>query len=195
MTNFYPLVSTMTHLKDIPGSPTAVTDFFLRDLVTSRPLDDLVNSVTVSADPRSNRLYAYVEYFGVARYVVHLSQRYTGPHVQRSYAVNTATGKPADLAIDLNLSDTEYALSLAHDAVDERLRQATFEYAMPIVLRSLYAREDQNARERATLEARQAIGLQPNEEVPPEKRSAFNLQVDQKLAAYFETAARLRPKL
>jgi hypothetical protein len=185
----------LSYLKDVPGSPTAVTDFFLRDLVKNRSLDYLVNSVTVSGNPYNSRLYAYVEYFGLARYLVHLSQHYSGPPVLGTYAVNTATGKTVELDVDLNLSDAEFALSLAHDAVDQRQQDAVSHYTMPIVLKSLYAREDQNAVERATVEAREVFGIKANEDVPPEMQSAFKLEVDQKLATYFEIAGRLRPKL
>jgi hypothetical protein len=75
-----------------------------------------------------------------------------------------------------------------------RLFQNSFDGAMPIALKALYAGEDQNALMRATIEARETISVKTDEGVPAEKLTAFNLEVDQRMAPYFETARRLRPK-
>ena len=55
------------------------------------------------------------------------------------------TGRPADLHVDLNLSDNEHAASLADETGDESRFPELFQYAMPIALKSLYAREDEHA--------------------------------------------------
>jgi hypothetical protein len=163
--------------------------------VQNRPSDHLINSVTVSADPRNNTLSAYIEYFGVVRYVVHLSQTYSGPSACCTYAINTATGKPAELAVNFDLSNAEYALSLADETGDVRAFEKLFHYAMPIVLKSLYAREDEKAMSDAITATLEEVGVTSDAELPGEKLSTFNTLVGQKLALHFVHVIRLRPKL
>jgi hypothetical protein len=134
----------LRYLRDSNAAP-ALAEFYIRDFVLNRPSQQLINSVTVTADPRKNTLIAYVEYFGVVRYVVHLSQTYSGPPKHCTYAIDTKTGRPADLHVDLNLSDNEHAASLADETGDESRFPELFQYAMPIALKSLYAREDEHA--------------------------------------------------
>jgi hypothetical protein len=86
-----------------PDATPALAEFYVRDLVDNRPSDHLINSVTVSANPRNNTLSAYIEYFGVVRYVVHLSRVYAGPHAFSTYAINTVTGKPCQRRLDYRL--------------------------------------------------------------------------------------------
>lgn len=184
----------MSYLKTEGGTP-ALAEFYLRDLVCNRPSDSLINSVTICADQERKRLYGYIEYFGVVRYVIHLSQRYSGPPAHSTYAVNVATGVPAELSVKLDLSDEEFALSLANETGDLGQFKQAFDYAMPIVLRSLYAREDERALNGAIALSLKELGVDSDAEVPAEKQRQFNRLVAEKLSLHFINVVQLRPRL
>jgi hypothetical protein len=184
----------LSYLRNPEATP-ALAEFYVRDLVENRPSDHLINSVTVSANPRNNTLSAYIEYFGVVRYVVHLSRVYSGPHAYCTYAINTATGKPAELAVNFVLSDAEYALSLANETGDLGAFKKLFDYTMPIVLKSLYVRQDQKAVNDAITSTLEEMGVASDEEMAAENLLTFNTLVAQKLALHFLHVIQLRPKL
>lgn len=52
---------------------------YLSDLVDGRPKDRIFHCVSLHGDPKKMRLWSYIEYFGIFRIVVLLSERYAGP--------------------------------------------------------------------------------------------------------------------
>lgn len=184
----------LRYLKNAAATP-AYAEFHVRDLVTNRPSNLLVNSVTVSSNPIKNLLTAYIEYFGITRVVVHLSQTYKGPRVHETYAFNPVTGQAIYLDVDLDLSDEEYALSLANETLQDGYMEKAFEYAMPIVLRFKHARQNEKVLNDAIMEAFEAMGVQPNEELPREKIPAFTAYLTNKITPHLMQIIKNRTKL
>lgn len=184
----------LCYLKNTAVTP-AYAEFHLRDLVANRPPNQLFNSVTVSGNPTENRLTAYIEYFGVTRIVIHLSQTYTGPSVHKTYAFDPVTGQRIHLDVDLNLSDEEYALSLANKTRLDGSVVKAFDYAMPILLKSIYARQDEKVLNDAIMEAFEAMGIRPDGELAPEQIPAFTAYLTNKITPYLMQVIKNRPKL
>ena len=184
----------LRYLKDSAATPT-FAEFYLRDLVVNRPTTHLFNSVTVTGDTSKKRLTAYIEYFGVTRVVVQLSQHYTGPGVHETYAFNPVTGRTIHLDVDLHLSDHEYALSLANDARSDGSYENAFAYAMPIILRFRHEMETETVLNEAITEAFEAMGVQPGEELPPEQIPAFTACIINKITPHLIRVIENRPRL
>lgn len=182
----------LRYLRNTAATP-AFAEFYLRDLIVKRPSNRLLNSVTVSSNRGKNLLTAYIEYFGVTRVVVHLSQTYKGPSVQGTYAFDPVTGQQMQLDVDLDLSDQEYALSLANEARQDGSIEKAFDYAMPILLRFNYARQHKKMLKDAITEAFEAMGVPPGGELTPERFPDFSAYLANKIAPYL--SQRTTPKL
>lgn len=83
----------INYLKNLVDESKAPYGFFyLRDLVRNRPADKLFHCVAVLGDPQKRRLIAYVEYFGLARFIVNLSSDYSGERIKSIYALDPTSG-------------------------------------------------------------------------------------------------------
>jgi hypothetical protein len=184
----------LLYLKNAAATP-AYAEFHLRDLVANRPSNLLVNSVTVSSNPIKNLLTAYIEYFGVTRVVVHLSQTYKGPRVHKTYAFDSVTGQAIHLNVDLDLSNEEYALSLANETRLDGSDVKAFEYAMPIVFRFMHARQNEIMLNDWITEAFEAMGVQPDGELAPEQIPAFSAYLANKITPHLMQINKNRTKL
>lgn len=184
----------LRYLLDESATP-AFAEFLLRDLVLNRPDSHIFHVVSVAADPIKRRLTAYVEYFGLSRFVVHLSSDYDGPATQKTYSLNPVTGEELNIAVDLSLSDDEYALSLANDAAPPGSHEAAFHHIMPVVLRSMYAREDKRVIEQAIEDTCQYLGVAPDQELTPDQIEKFNRRLTEKLTPHALHVLKNRPQL
>jgi hypothetical protein len=184
----------LRYLKDETATP-AFAEFLLRDLVLNRPDSHIFHAVSVAGDPAKRRLIAYVEYFGLSRFVVHLSSDYEGPAIQKTYSLNPVSGEELNIAVDLLLSDDEYVLSQNNDAVPTGAREAAFHDVMPIVLRSMYAREDKRVLEQAIDEAFRELGAVPDQELRTNQIEEFSRRLAHKLTPYVLRVLKNRPRL
>ena len=71
---------------------------YLSDLVENRPKDKIFHCVSLHGDPKKKRLWSYIEYFGIFRLVVLLSDAYGGPYKSEVYAINPISGERIGLA-------------------------------------------------------------------------------------------------
>ena len=74
------------------------------DPIRNRPQDVPLHCVYISADPESNQVLGYIEYFGFQKMAVCLSSNYHGPPRELSYAINPLTGEEIDIEVVLHLT-------------------------------------------------------------------------------------------
>lgn len=161
------------YLRD-EGATPAFGEFLTRDLVTDRPDSKVFHAVAIAGDPIHKRLFAYVEYFGLARFVVHLSLGYSGDAIQQSYTFDPTTGEEIELQVDLlSLTDEEHNSVLSNEAAPNDARVAAFERAMPIVFGVVRAKQDKRAITQAWEEACVELDLHPDQEL--DEKTAKNL--------------------
>jgi len=60
-------------------------------------------------DPKKKRLWSYIEYFGIFRLVVLLSDRYDGPYKNEVYAINPVDGERVAIKVTTQISEEEFA--------------------------------------------------------------------------------------
>lgn len=78
--------------------------FYLREIVLNRPRNKLFLCVSIHGSKNSKRLTAYVEYYGLGRWLVLLSNEYQGENFTETYAVDPTNQEPIDLNIDWSIS-------------------------------------------------------------------------------------------
>jgi len=83
--------------------------FYQDDLVASRPKGIPIHCVAISGDATTGLLLGYVEYFGVQRVVVCLSDKYEGSSVNRVHAIDPMTGSELNLSVQLPFSAADIA--------------------------------------------------------------------------------------
>ena len=170
------------------GTP-AWSAFHERDLVINRPPRQITHTVSVRANPESETILAYVEYFSAFRYVVDLSHKYAGPAVQKTIAFDPVTWLPVDLDIDLALSPDEYARML-EGTWSSADWQKSFNYALPIALEALDRRQLNNEIAQAIRDGFETLGVSSGGELPQAKFQEFSRIVSRRLTEYAERVPR-----
>lgn len=78
--------------------------YYEHDLISNRPDDIVLHCVSVSGNPDTRQLLGYVEYFGIHRMVVCLSNNYDGIEFSNTYGINPISGEELDLGVKLSLT-------------------------------------------------------------------------------------------
>lgn len=164
----------MRYLNDENATTAPFGHFHTRDLVAQRPPEHTFHCVSVLGDPEKRRLIAYVEYFGLARIVALLSEAYTGPVIQSTYALDPGTGNELNLSVDLSLSEDEFEQAVAGFAMPDGSFSKTADYALPIILRRAQQREIARASEEAFVHAADTLGIQLGDEILPVHAAPFS---------------------
>ena len=89
------------------SGPPDFNFYYGRDLFVERPKGTPLHCISISGDPKTGLLLAYIEYFGIYRIVVRLSTQYSETSINQSYAINPKTGCSLDVVVDLHFSDEE----------------------------------------------------------------------------------------
>lgn len=77
--------------------------YYTTDLIINRPLGIPLHCVSIFANKQDQTITAYIEYFGVYRILLCLSESYFGETLQYTHAINPENGDLLDLAVNLNI--------------------------------------------------------------------------------------------
>jgi hypothetical protein len=157
-----------------------------RDLVTNRPRGRVFHCVAVAGDPRAKRLTGYVELFNIYRMVIALSDRYTGPAINVSYAVDPIVGEELDLQVDLAFSSEElrFAVGKEDDPTAQMLDAADM---VARIARDLsFKREFERVSKKVYREAVAALNLNivPGQHPSPEDAFALAQEITKRMAPF-----------
>ena len=95
-------------LRDDDAKPCWCTYFSPEfDLVVNRPDDTIFHCVAVHASNDSGKVLGFVEYFGLHRFIVLLSETYEGPQRESSYSIDPISGQELDLTVNFDLPANE----------------------------------------------------------------------------------------
>tara|TARA_R110001592_G_scaffold363233_2_gene681946 strand:+ start:6707 stop:7492 length:786 start_codon:yes stop_codon:yes gene_type:complete len=81
--------------------------YYEKDLVKNRPEGIPFHCVHVEGKSDTNEILAYVEYFGLQRVVMLLSDNYEGDSFETTYALNPQDGTELELNISIDLTKQE----------------------------------------------------------------------------------------
>ncbi|EFM0326205.1 HNH endonuclease [Escherichia coli] len=98
--------NVMTYLREKDGEP-CFGYYYEKDVILGRPPRTPLHCVSIFGNQALGILIAYVEYFGVQRAIVCLSENYSGSNIERTYAINPISGEELLLKVDLTTLNIE----------------------------------------------------------------------------------------
>lgn len=129
-----------------------------RDLVAGRTNGLPLVCVAITADGINGLVLGYVEYFGIHRIIVCLSESYAGPSVSNVYGIDPRSGREVDFSVDISF--TREDIQEIYDY--ERYSHETVKLAVEAVLGPVIKRkhDDELSRvvERAVQKGLEASG-------------------------------------
>jgi hypothetical protein len=167
-------------------------DYFERDLVDGRTAGVPIHCVAVTGEPESGMLLGYVEYFGVHRVVVCLSQSYTGPALARSLGLDPTTGKTIPLAVDLRFSVADVQAIYNYERVPDGSRERAYEAVVPTAMKRNFDRAVAHESARATQYALENCGAKPGDNITPELAKKIADLATERMMPFIQRHARRR---
>lgn len=160
----------LAYLRD-ESAPPPYGFFYERDLVTGRPAGVPIHCVAVSANPQTGLLLGYLEYFGVHRIVLCLSQSYTGPLLEQAYGLNPLTGRPVTIRVDLPLSIEDIAAIYDYQKIPNGSVERAYAAVIPTALERGFEQEEARAIADATRYAFENCGAKEGEMLTEEQKA------------------------
>lgn len=157
---------------------------YLSDLVEVRPNDRVFHCVSLHADPKSKRLWSYIEYFGLFRVVVLLSEEYKGPFKRDLYALDPITGNSIEIKIKEWIDDEEFSLLMDGQGLDQEKHKNAANYAIPIIMQRNRERSLERTLKEGVQHAAKTLKLKDGEVIPKEKAAEFTRLVMEKVSPY-----------
>jgi hypothetical protein len=154
--------NALRYLRDSEASPP-YGFYFERDLIAGRSERTPLHCVAVSSRENDGQLLAYVEYFGVHRVVVLLSDRYEGPDIHCAYAIDPNAGRQLDLEFEIRLSRHDMQRCFDYQCLPKGAQEAAFHNVMPLAMQINQKRAIHDLAGRAARYAFANCGAKPGE--------------------------------
>ena len=163
------------------------------DLMIGRPVGAPLHCVAISGDPDSGMLLAYAEYFGFLRAVVLLSEAYSGPKIERCYAIDPTTGTELDLSVHLDFSRADMADIFDYKHCDHEATKRAADAVISPGMARKPQREQDRAVNRAVQYAFENCGAQPGDMLTEEHLRAIARLAAEKLMPFIVNQNQPRP--
>jgi len=150
---------------------------YLTNFILIRPEGRVFHCVAVSGNAKSGLLIGYLEYFCFHHTVVLLADRYDGPDVHQSYAVDPLTGERLNLQFDLTLSREQIDAIFRYERTPEMAMQDAFSKIMPIAIARSLEREKDRAISNALRSALADSGIKPGAEITIDRVPEINVSI------------------
>lgn len=163
---------------------------YLSDLVEGRPKDRIFHCVSLHGDPKKKRLWSYIEYFGIFRIVVLLSDQYAGPFRNEIYAIDPVDGERVAVKVNSQVSEEEILSLMNGEGFDQEKHKAAADYALPIILNRSTSRSLERSVKEGFHHAAKQLGIKENEIIPKEKAAEFTGFMMEKISPFLEHLVR-----
>ena len=147
-----------------------------RDLVINRPVKLPFHCVHVIGRSSDSILLGYVEFCGLWRMVLCLSETYKGGDFSHTYAIDPVSGNELDIAIKMDLSISEIREAYEYKKFDNTVFEEAICDVMDTVMEIGFHRELDRASERAMTAAYAKSGVAEGE--PMTEELAWQLAKD-----------------
>lgn len=181
----------LAYLRDT-SAPPPYGFFYERDLVTGRPVGVPIHCVAVSANPQTGLLLGYIEYFGVHRVVLCLSQSYAGPMLEQAYGLNPLTGLPVAVRVDLPFSVGDIAAIYDYKRIPAGSVERAYAAVMPAALAGSFEQEKKRAIADATRYAFENCGAKKGDILTEEQKAKLPGLVIERLMPFIRRHAARR---
>ena len=167
---------------------------YISDLIERRPADFVFHCVSLHADPKSGRIYSYIEYFGLFRLIVLLGEKYDGPFRTECYSINPIDGSPASIRVKEVITD-ELIEIIKGGGFDQEKHEAAAEYALSIMHERGRSRTLLHFVKQGFEHAGKSLGIKEGESIPPEQAEKFTALMMEKVFPYLKNlVGTSRPK-
>lgn len=163
---------------------------YLSDLVEDRPKDRIFHCVSLHGDPKKKRLWSYIEYFGLFRIVVLLSERYVGLYRNEIYTIDPVDGERVAVKVNSQISEEEFSSLMNGEGFDQEKHKAAADYALPIILNRSTSRSLERSVKEGFDHAAKQLGIKENEIIPKEKAAEFTGFMMEKISPFLEHLVR-----
>jgi hypothetical protein len=165
-------------------APACFGYYYARDLVLQRPARTVFHCVAVKGSAASGLLLGYLEFYGVLRVVVCLSDRYAGSEVSACQAINPLTGEELALAVDLSLTKADVEAAFRYECIPPGSIERALESVLPIAMTASYEREKERVLEKATRFAFANCGAAPGDTLTREHLDKLSRLMAEKIAPF-----------
>ncbi|MHA6860354.1 HNH endonuclease [Ralstonia pseudosolanacearum] len=163
---------------------------YLSDLVEGRPQDRIFHCVSLHGDPKKKRLWSYIEYFGIFRVVVLLSDQYVGPYRNEIYTIDPVDGERVPAKVNSQVSEEEFSLLMKGEGFDQEKHKAAADYAPPIIMERGRSRTLERTVKDGFHHAAKNLGIKEGEIIPKDKAAEFTAFMMEKISPYIEHLVR-----
>lgn len=172
------------NLATIPFGFSYITDF-----VINRPNKNVFHCVSLRADPKTGRVWSYIEYFGLLRVIVLLGENYDGPFKNECYSLNPIDGSSACVRVK-EPNEKEFSEVISGGGFDHEKHKAAADYALPLILERARKRTLEHFVKQGFEHAGKKLGIKEGEYFPQEKAAEFTALMMEKLSPYIEHLVR-----
>ena len=120
-----------------------------RDLVVNRPAKLPFHCVHVVGRSAESTLLAYIEFYGLWRMVLCLSETYSGGDFSHTYSIDPVKGQELDITVNLDLSVSDIREAYEYKRYDETIFEEAICDVMDTVMEIGFRREGDRVIERA----------------------------------------------
>lgn len=150
-----------------------------------RPAGVPIHCIHVNGDPGSKLIRGYVEYFGVMRVVMCLSNSYSGSVFSATYAIDPTTGEELNLSVDLNLTLTDIQKAYNNEKLDEKVVQKAIDAVIGPTLKKQHEEERDRVLKKAVQYAFSNCGAKEGEMITEEQRNRLTGLLWEELEPWF----------
>jgi len=157
---------------------------YLSDFIQNRPKDKVFHCVSIHGDPKTKKLWSYIEYFGIFRVVVLLSENYGGEYKNEMYSVDPINGSAVGVKVRSDVDLEELALIWSGSGYNPEIYKSAMDYAMPVIMERCRSRTLERYIREGFYYAGKQLGLKEGDEIPKEKAAEFTALMMEKLSPY-----------
>ncbi|MFP8965238.1 HNH endonuclease [Pokkaliibacter sp. CJK22405] len=142
--------------------------FYEFDLIKNRPEGTPLHCVSIKGCSKTKQVIGYVEYFGVQRVVLCLSDTYEGENISNTYAINPITGEELNLVVKLDLSNRDIRQAYGYKKIPEGSVEAIFDKVISKGMKVSLEKEKDRVLNQAVKYAFENCGAKEGEILMPE---------------------------
>ncbi|MBE0448829.1 MAG: HNH endonuclease [Actinobacteria bacterium] len=158
--------------------------FYDSDLVKNRPEGTPFHCVSIKGCNETKQVIGYVEYFGVQRVVLCLSDSYEGEDISSTYSINPITGEELSLAVELNLSNEEIREAYDYKKIPDGSVEDAFDKVIPAGMKASFEKEKDRVLSEAVKHVFENCGAKEGEMLMPEHINKLTGIVMEKLEPF-----------
>lgn len=164
-------VTNFLHDKNAPSSCYGLS--YLKDIVKNRPANTIFHCVAIHGDKSNRRLLAYVEYFGMVRWLIVLSNNYDGPEINEAYAIDPTTAETINIELHWSHTNETIEQTINGYGYTNESYMGAITKSLDEIMRRSNERGYNNAIKNSFQNAGEMLGLKIGDQITSDNNRAF----------------------